>query len=103
MINMGLNLTPLLPELFLVFIGMGLLMVGVLRGDRATPVIIWASAIGIGFAAALLMKLGWQDDAIILGGMFRFDYFTGLMQLVIAAGLVLALLLSLDYLPQEKM
>lgn len=103
MINTGLNLTPLLPELFLVFIGMGLLMVGVLRGDRSTPVIIWASAIGIGLSAALLMKLGWQDDAIILGGMFRFDYFTGLMQLVIAAGLVLALLLSLDYLPQEKM
>lgn len=95
-----LNLVPLLPELFLALIAMGLLLAGAVRGNESTPVITGASVLGLMLAMGILETLGWQDD-ITLGGMFRFDYFSGVMQTLICAGLAAAQALSAGYLKQE--
>ncbi len=95
------NVIPLLPELFLAMIGMGLLMVGAFRGNEATPVISWACVVGLIMAVLILMKMSWHD-AVILGGMFRFDYFAGVMKILVATGLASSILLSVDFLPREK-
>ncbi len=96
------NLIPLLPELFLAITGMGLLMVGAFRGNDSTPMISYAAAAGILISLVIMTQVSWQD-AITLNGMFRFDDFAGVMKILIGAGLIFSILLSVNFLPQEKM
>ncbi len=96
------NLIPLLPEIFLSMIAMGLLIVGVSQGNKVTPVICWACAGGLAIAALLLLGMNW-DTHVVLNGMFVFDQFAGFMKLLIILGLITALALSVQYLEQEHM
>lgn len=95
-----LNLVPLLPEIFLALTGMGLLLVGAAHGNDSTRVISWAVIVAFLFSAIILFNMGWQD-ALTLGGMFRFDYFAGFMQTAILAGMGLSLALGIHYLHLE--
>lgn len=97
---MDFNLTPMLPEIFLALIAMGLLLVGVNRGNESTAVISWFSVMGLSLAAIILLRLDW-NEIIVLNGMFKFDYFAGFMKFMIMTGLVAALALSVRYLEQE--
>ena len=96
------NLIPLLPEIFLSLIGMGLLMVGVFQGNNATRVICWASAAGLTITALILLSIGWETQSV-LNGMFVIDKFAGFMKLLIIIGLIASLALSVRYLIQEGM
>ena len=96
------NLIPLLPEIFLALIGMGLLIVGVNEGNRSTRVICWAAAAGFAIAGLILLGIGW-DSRDVLNGMFVIDKFSGFMKLIILTGLIASIGLSIRYLQQEGM
>ncbi len=96
------NLIPLLPEIFLSLIGMGLLIVGVSEGNRSTRVICWAAAAGFAIAALILLGVGWETRSV-LNGMFVMDKFAGFMKLLILIGLIASVALSVRYLVQEGM
>ena len=96
------NLIPLLPEIFLSLIGMGLLLVGVFQGNGATRVVCWASVLGLVITALILLSVGWETRSV-LNGMFVIDKFSGFMKLLILIGLIASLALSVRYLIQEGM
>ncbi len=96
------NLIPLLPEIFLSLIGMGLLIVGVSQGNRSTRVICWASAVGFAITGLILLGVGWETQSV-LNGMFVMDKFAGFMKLLILMGLIASVALSVRYLVQEGM
>ena len=96
----GFNLVPLLPEIFLALTAMGLLIVGVDRGNESTRVICWATATSFAIALVLLLGLNW-DSQVVLSGMFKLDQFAGFMKLTILIGLIASLALSVRYLQQE--
>ncbi len=95
------NLVPILPELFLAIIAMGLLIVGVFRGNSAAEIISWYIVIALAFSALILLRVGW-NDAIVLNGMFKLDPFIGFMKLLVIFGLMAAISLSIRYLQQEQ-
>lgn len=96
------NLIPVLPEIFLTLIGMGLLIVGVSQGNVSTRVLCWAGALGLALCALILLSVGW-DTRSVLNGMFVMDKFAGFMKLLIIIGLIASLALSVRYLAQEGM
>ncbi|MBL4805145.1 MAG: NADH-quinone oxidoreductase subunit NuoN [Alphaproteobacteria bacterium] len=96
------NLVPLLPEIFLSLVGMGLLIVGVSQGNVSTRVICWASAAGLAITALILLGVGWETRTV-LNGMFVMDKFAGFMKLLILTGLIASLALSVRYIIQEGM
>ncbi len=96
------NLIPLLPEIFMAIVGMGLLLVGASQGNQSTRVICWASAIGMVIAGLVLLSLSWETQTV-LGGMFKFDKFAGFMKLMILLGLLASLALSVRYIIDEGM
>ncbi|MEM7650980.1 MAG: NADH-quinone oxidoreductase subunit NuoN [Pseudomonadota bacterium] len=96
------NLIPLLPEIFLALIGMGLLMVGVFQGNNAMRVVSWASVAGLAISALILLAIGWETRSV-LNSMFVIDEFSGFMKMLIIIGLIASLTLSTRYLIQEGM
>ncbi len=96
------NLIPLLPEIFLSLVGMGLLIVGVSQGNVSTRVICWSSAAGFVITGLILLGIGWETQTV-LNGMFVMDKFAGFMKLLILTGLVAAVGLSVRYIIQEGM
>ncbi|MBX2834157.1 MAG: NADH-quinone oxidoreductase subunit NuoN [Micavibrio sp.] len=96
------NLIPLIPEIFMAIIAMGLLIVGVFNGNDSTRVVSWAAAAGLGIAALLLMGLDWQQT-FVMSGMFTFDKFAGLLKLMILLGLIISIALSVRFIKQEGM
>ena len=96
------NLVPLLPEIFLALVGMGLLIVGVFHGNQSARVICWASAGGFAIATLLLLGLGWGSESA-LNNMFVMDKFSGFMKLLILFGLIASIALSVRYIIEEGM
>ncbi len=96
-----LQLTPMVPELFLAVAGLVLLVLGVFHGDKATSAISWLCAIAFGVAAVLLLMTGWER-VTILNGMFVMDKFGGVVKLMLLFGLIVSTLLSVQYLQEEK-
>lgn len=97
-----LNLAPLLPEIFLSLVAMGLMLVGAFRGNGATPVITGFAIVSCILAGVLLTEKSWVE-AVVLNGMFQFDDFAGVMKLLILTGLVAGLGLSISYLEKENL
>jgi len=96
------NLVPLLPEIFLSLVGMGLLIVGVSQGNVSTRVVCWACAAGFAITALILLGIGWETQTV-LNGMFVMDKFAGFMKLLILMGLIASMALSVRYIIQEGM
>ncbi len=96
-----LNLMLILPELFLVIMGMAFLMIGVFKGNRSTATLCWAACAGFAIAALLVMKTD-LSGSYILNDMLVIDQFAGIMKLLILLGLIISLALSVQYLYQER-
>ena len=96
------DLIPVLPEIFLALIGMGLLIVGVSEGNVSTRVVSWAVTAGFAIAGLILLGVGWETRTV-LNGMFVMDKFGGFMKLLILMGLVASMALSVRYIIQEGM
>lgn len=97
---MDFNLVPLIPEIFLCIIGMGLLIVGAFHGNETTKVICWSSVLGVFIAALLLLNMDWSTQ-ITLNGLFKFDQFAALIKLMILLGVAASLALSVRYIVQQ--
>ncbi len=95
------NLVPLLPEIFMVICAMGLLIVGVSRGNESTEVICWSAAGALLITILILFSLPWTTIDV-LNSMFVFDKFAGFMKMLILFGLIVSLALSVRYLKDEN-
>ena len=80
------NLLPLLPEIFMALVAMGLLIVGVTR---------------VVIAGLFMFGISW-DREIVLNGLFVFDSFAGMMKMMIMMGIIVSLSLSVRFLQQEN-
>lgn len=96
------NLIPILPEVFLALAAMGLLIVGVFNGNRSTFVVTWASVAACVLTALILMGITWNGSSA-LNDMFAMNGFIAISKILILFGLVLALLLSAQYLYDDHM
>jgi len=96
------DLSPVLPEMFVAVAAMGLLMIGVFRGDRATRLIAWLAVVVLAVAAVLVM-IGPQDTRVTLAAMFIADPFATFMKSLVMLGSGLAILMSLGYIRREAM
>ena len=96
------NLIPILPEIFLAFTAMGLLIVGVSGGNKSTDIICWAAVLSCLMAIFLLFGISWQRTTV-LNDMFIIDQFGGFMKLIILLGMIASIALSVKYLYQEQM
>lgn len=95
------NISPLLPELFMVLTAMGFLMVGVMQGNRSASVLCWSSCVTCFISGFILLGMDWSLQTV-MNGMFVIDQFSALMKLVVILGLVCSLALSVQYLQQER-
>jgi NADH-quinone oxidoreductase subunit N len=95
------TLMPVLPELVLAVAAMLLLLAGVGRGSRTAVIVNGFSIVAmIVSAAAVLMIAPGRHE--LFGGSFVVDDFARFLKLLTLAGSGGALLLSLDYLKQER-
>ncbi len=95
------ELMPVLPEIFLALAGMLLLVAGVIRGNQSANFIGWSVMASFAIAAMLLMGISW-DDQTVLNGMFHISPFIAFIKLLILAGLMATIALSVSYLQREK-
>lgn len=95
------ELMPVLPEIFLALASMLLLVAGVLRGNQSANFISWSVLGTFAIAAMLLMGISW-DDKTVLNGMFHISPFIGFIKLLVLAGLMATIALSVSYLQREK-
>ena len=96
------GLAPALPEIFLAFSGMVLLIAGVFRGNEGTQLICWSAIGSFALAAMFLLGLDWERGEAF-NGMFVIDRFAGFMKLFVLVGLMVSISISIRYLEQENM
>jgi len=96
------ELMPALPEIWLAFAAMALLMVGVFSGNQSTRFLIWLSVLTLAVAFVLVL-VGPPDTAVTFSGMFLVDRFAVFTKSLVLIASALALIMSLGYLRSEKM
>jgi NADH-quinone oxidoreductase subunit N len=95
-------LLPILPEIFLALVSMGLLIVGVQGGNKSTDVVCWASIVALIITIMLLLGMSWERQTI-LNGMFVVDEFGGFIKLLVLLGLIISISLSVHSIHQDNM
>ncbi len=95
-------LMPMMPELFLAVSGMLLLVLGVFHGDKSSSAIGWLCVLAFAVTTSLLLQNSWVETKV-LNGMFVMDQFAGVLKLLILAGLMVSVALSIRYIEDEKM
>jgi NADH-quinone oxidoreductase subunit N len=100
---MALDLTPALPELFLLLASLGLLVLGVvLREQDATRAVSGLAALSL--AVAIVIVLGSSKDVqLTFGGHFVTDAFAAFLKVLIFVGTALAILLAQGYLADQQL
>lgn len=96
-----LSLQPAIPELFLAFAGMLLLVVGVFRGNDGTKIISWMAVLSLAVAALFLLGLNWET-VHTLNGFFVLDRFTAFAKFLVLLGMMAATVMSVRYIYQEQ-
>ncbi len=95
-------LLPIIPEIFLALVAMGLLIVGVTGGNKSSDIVCWAGGIAVVLAMMLLFGTSW-DRQTILNGMFVIDEFGSFIKLLVLLGILASLTLSVHTLHQDNM
>ena len=98
MLNLGLAV----PELILAIGAMALLLLGVLRGEGSFRLISYLS-IGVLLTALVAVIPSNAETAVTFSGLFIVDGFSGFTKVLVLLGSAAAVLLSIDYLEQEKL
>ncbi len=96
-----INLTPVLPELYLACSGMALLLFGVFRGPEAYRTVSWL-AIVICLGAGLLLSLG-AGKTVAFGGQFITDDFARFMKWLVVLGSSLTIVMAISFNRRESM
>ena len=97
-----LQLMPVLPEIWLAVAGMGLLMIGVFKGDGWTRQLSWLSVIVLGIAIVLVLG-GAPGRVVAFGGQFVTDPFAAFVKVLVLLGSMISIVLALDYIEREGM
>ncbi|MCE9522786.1 MAG: NADH-quinone oxidoreductase subunit NuoN [Alphaproteobacteria bacterium] len=90
------------PEIALGCGAMALLLGGVFAGDKWSGLVTWGCVALLCGVAALVLTTG-EGRVLAFGGTFIVDPFARFAKLVVLAGSVNAMLMSLDYLRDEKL
>jgi NADH-quinone oxidoreductase subunit N len=93
-------LMPLLPEIVLAVGAMALLMIGVIGGGKGAGVNALSTLLLIG--VAMLVCVAPQEREVMFGGSFVVDGFARFLKVLALLAAAGSMLLSLDYLEQEK-
>jgi NADH-quinone oxidoreductase subunit N len=91
-----------MPEIALACGAMALLLAGVFAGDRWSGLVTWACVAVLCAVAALVVMTG-EGRVLAFGGTFIVDPFARFAKLVVLAGSAMAMLMSLEYLRDEKL
>ena len=91
-----------MPEIALAVGAMLLLLAGAFSSDKWSAVITWGCVLALCVAAALVVTTG-EGRVLAFGGTFIVDPFARFAKLVVLAGSAMAMLMSLDYLRDEKL
>ncbi len=98
------SLTVVTPELLLAVGGMVLLMFGVVRGDRGTPLLSNLCVLLLIAAGGLVVQLPVGEEAVqAFNGSFVVDRFAVFMKVVVLAAGALALLMSRHFMQAEHL
>jgi NADH-quinone oxidoreductase subunit N len=90
------------PEIFLAVVAMGLLMLGVFRGDGSTALLSWLAVLA--FAITLIIVLRAPDGpAVSFAGMYVADSFTAFTKALVLIASAAGLIMSLGYIKEEGM
>ncbi len=95
-------LSAALPEIFMALSAMGLLMIGVFRGNAQTRTIGWFSVVVMAVAAGLVCGTS-ASPGTAFGGMFVADDFARFAKVLVLLGASLAAILSFAYIEREEM
>jgi len=95
-----LDLITALPELLLACLAMTLLMFGVFRGDRSTPLVLLLSVVTLVVLIGLI-ALGPRGEGVAFGGLFVSDFYGDFMKVLVLVGSATAMTMSLRYFESE--
>lgn len=96
-----INITPVLPELYLACSGMALLLFGVFRGVEAYRTVCWLAVV-ICLGAGLLLSLG-AGKTVAFGGQFITDDFARFMKWLVILGSSLSIVMAISFNRRESM
>ena len=96
------DLAILLPELILAVSGLGLLMLGAVRGDREMKTISFLAVVAMGVAAYVLVAMGGAHE-IAFSGAFVVDGFARFAKVLILLGSALTLIIAQPYMENAKL
>lgn len=96
----AVNMTPILPEIFLSVLAMALLLINVFRPGGEKSYIAYVSFIGI-VATAVLVGAGWGGHIESFGGSVVLDNFATFFKMTFLVGAGLTVLISDRYMERE--
>jgi NADH-quinone oxidoreductase subunit N len=102
MIRFNADVLASMPEIALACGAMALLLAGVFAGDRWSGLVTWA-CVAVLCAVATLVVMTSEGSVLAFGGTFIVDPFARFAKLVVLAGSAMAMLMSLEYLRDEKL
>jgi NADH-quinone oxidoreductase subunit N len=102
MAQFNADFTAMLPEVALACGAMGLLLIGVFAGDKRSTLVTWGCVALLAFTA-FLVATGPEGRVLAFGGTVIIDPFAQFAKLLVLTGSAVAMLMSIDYLRDEKL
>ena len=102
MVQFNADVWASMPEIALACGAMFLLLAGVFAGDKWSGLVTWACVVVLCAVAALVVTTG-EGSVLAFNGTFIVDPFARFAKLVVLAGSAMAMLMSLEYLRDEKL
>jgi len=95
------NVVPLIPEMFVAVMGMGVLMLDLLLPKERKTISGYIAILTCMVAAVLTLQVGSAESITAFYGFFVLDPFSSYAKILIYAGTAVAMVLSLDYIKNE--
>src|SRR5439155_26570150 len=95
------DLTPALPEVFLVCSAMALLMLGAFRGEGSTRLVSWLAVAVLVVTIGLVILVG-GERRVALNGMFITDGFAAFMKVFVLIGSAASIIVAMTYNERER-
>ena len=102
MVQFQADIQATLPEIALACGAMVLLLVGVFAGNKRSTLVTWA-CVALLCLVAFLVATGGSEKVMAFSGTMIVDPFARFAKLLVLGGSAIAMLMSIDYLRQEKL
>jgi NADH-quinone oxidoreductase subunit N len=96
------DISATMPEITLAVGAMALLMFGAFAGDKRSNLVTWGS-VALMFAVGYLVATAPEGKVLAFSGTMIIDPFTRFLKLLVLGGSAIAMLMSVDYLRDEKL